>query len=275
MKHLNTFFYLCCIALCFFTLTSCGGDEDTNGGDSGYTSKRITSIHIGYTESQDDINFTYDKQGRVIEMIANYKDKGSSISSEITKYTYSDTRIIKEVTGYSNYTYYYYLSNGRIVREERTGAHIPTVIVYTYDERGYVSSRTLNSKTDYNNEIETINYTWVNGYMTEENMTSKTTNNIGDVTTDFGKATYTYTNIPWLKGMFSYYEEDYWDSVLRGMGYYGNLPKCLPATNSRDNGTPYINETYEHSLSEGNVSSLKVYKKERTYPSVTYTFTWQ
>ena len=111
--------------------------------------------------------------------------------------------------------------------------------------------------------------------MTEENMTSKTTNNIGDVTTDFGKATYTYTNIPWLKGMFSYYEEDYWDSVLRGMGYYGNLPKCLPATNSRDNGTPYINETYEHSLSEGNVSSLKVYKKERTYPSVTYTFTWQ
>jgi hypothetical protein len=111
--------------------------------------------------------------------------------------------------------------------------------------------------------------------MMEENMTSKTTNTHGDVTTDFGKAIYTYTKIPWLKGMFSFYEEDYWDSVLRGMGYYGNLPKCLPATISRDNGTPYIAETYKHSLSGENVGTLEVYKKERTYPSVTYTFTWQ
>lgn len=270
MKRLNTFFYLCSIALCSLTLTSCGDGDDANdshGGGSGYTSKRIIAIHTDYTTDQEDKYFTYDKLGRVIEVIENYK--GSSASSRTTKYTYSDTKIIKEVTGYDNITYNLYLLNGRIVKEERSDASISTIKVYTYDERGYVSSRTSNSKTEYANEDKITNYTWVDGYMTEERTTSKTP------TTGLGKVTYTYTNIPWLKGMFSYYEEDYWDPVLRGMGYYGNLPKCLPATISRDNGTPYIVETYKHSLSGENVGTLEVYKKERTYPSVTYTFTWQ
>lgn len=259
MKRLNTFFYLCSIALCSLTLTSCGGDDDANdshGGGGGYTSKRILSVLTDDNGAQFNNYFTYDKQGRVVSVKKNSID-GTSTNTTIRTYTYTDTKIIREIIGevYGNIKSFY-LSDGRIVREESIDGSRSIVYVYTYDNNGFILTRT--SYTD-NIKSGIRNYKWENGNLIEESISGR-------------KVVYTYTNIPWLKGMFSCYEEDYWDPVLRGMGYYGNLPKCLPATISRDNGTPYIAETYKHSLSGENVGKLEVYKKERT---ITYTFTWQ
>jgi hypothetical protein len=264
MIQLNKLFYLCGIALCTFTLSSCGGDDEGASGGKNDSSKKIVSSYWdddGYKRKE---YYSYDSQGRVIEKIC---IKETYNIRYTVNYTYSDTRIVKECSeGADESPATYYLSNGRIVmaiRDESTST-------YDYDNNGYLSlySFKYNDEEDF---IKKETFTWTNGDLVEISGTrTHPTTTINEKVT--------YTNIPWNKGVFASGNDvmDFANDVLFCTGYYGNIPKHLPSSIEYGTNERY-KEYYEYTMVEGYVGTMKykLVKSNEETSTATLKFTWQ
>lgn len=216
-KKLSVLSLLLGLLLCGFALTACGGDDDNSNNNSGGTpqsSKRVIKVISDERGEIDESTLSYDSQGRVVSIETTHSSSNSDGYSKKT-YQYGGITIItKEVRTYSGdpyswtETHSYTLENGVIVKDVETQGSVITS-TFTYDSNGYLTSIT-NSTT-----VQKISWT-------EGNLT-KAERELGD------DRLWTYSNIPWMKGFPFFLRGLNMDEYLFAAGYYGKMPKNLPA----------------------------------------------
>jgi len=191
-------------------------------------SKRIVKI---VENDGTETTLSYDSNGRVTRILTT----GSIYGISETTYQYSDTQIvcIDKINGTTTYT----VENGRIIKE--VGSE--NVTYYTYNN-GYLTSLSRSNGTK-------ITFDWTDG-----NMTSFTKRALRP---------FSYSDVPWHKGMIFYYEGTSLDKYLWLSGYWGKTPRNLP---SEDH---YKGLRYDFILSNGLVTECKI--NNRTF----WTFTWE
>ena len=232
---------LLCLTLgLLFTATAfvaCGDDDDDvdNGGSS--SSKRIVKI----VENDDtEITLSYDSNGRVTRILTT-GSIGSTYGVSETTYQYSDTQIvcIDEINGKKNEPTTYTVENGRIIKEVSSS----NITYYTYNN-GYLTSLSRSNGSK-------ITFDWTDG-----NMTSFTKN-------DGEPRPFSYSDVPWHKGMIFYFDGTSLDKYLWLSGYWGKTPRNLP---SEDH---YKGHRYDYILSNGLVVECKNYNR------AFWKFTWE
>lgn len=115
---------------------------------------------------------------------------------------------------------------------------------YAYDENGYLSNR--NDRT----------IVWGNNNLTLFTISKYTSNK------------YTYTSIPWPENYFFRWEGTHIDPLLEPAGFYGNMPKNLPAT---------VDNAYSLNYTiEGGCITKVVWKNiSNDKEDYVYTFVWK
>ena len=216
---------------------ACGSsDDDSTGGNSSdkQSSKHIIKIIEEEGGSIYESTFTYDSQGRVIKIIESESSgEGTNSHSEKT-YQYGETVIItKEITqeSWSNgqifsssESHSFTLENGLIIKDEERQSNNTNSSTHTYNNAynadGYLISIT-ESGSGNNNSKEVK---WTDGNIT-----------------NIGYNTFTYSNVPWVKGFPFYLKGSNMDSYLFAIGYYGIIPKYLPSqySSSETSGSRY------------------------------------
>ena len=249
MKRIHLLQSLMIGIVLFLGLTSCGGDDESdneNGGKA--SSKRI--VKIVEENGEYESVFTYDSKGRVVRVVqTEYYSKGSTVS-ELT-YQYSDTHIESyEDDGFWSCTHTYTLLDGLIVKdvEEQfnNGRSVSKMTtIYTYDNDGYMTSLTQRG----DGYTDTLDLVWKDG-----NLMS------------LAGHSYSYSNIPWHKGMFFYLKGSDMDPYLAPAGFWGKLPKYMPSKDS------FNSVNYEYSLSGGFIVEIKYIEGSYTMIS---TYTWE
>lgn len=249
MKRIKELTILMLGLMLSFGMTSCGGDDEGGNDNGGNTSsKRIVKM---VEEDGDYVStFAYDSKGRVVRVVqTEYYSQGSSVSE--LSYQYSEMQIVSnEEDGSWSCTHTYTLSNGLIVKdvEEQfnNGRRVDKMTTnYTYDSDGYMTS--LTRKGD--GYSDTLDLVWTDG-----NLMS------------LARHSYSYSNIPWCKGMFFYFKGGGMDPYLWPAGFWGKSPKNMPSKDS-------VNDViYEYSLSSGLIVEKRII--EGSYVSIS-SYVWE
>lgn len=243
--------------------TSCSSDSDDNEEQNSIKSKRISKI---ITESnnvgiiQESI-FSYDMQGRIIEIKTTINSSSTKNEVYITTYKYGESLIIEredidgieyDLTRQYPRIHTYTLSNGLIVKDTETRNGISkNISSYTYDNNGYMKSLNKN----LTEESHVHNLVWNNGNLSEIEYLGTTA------------WSYTYSEIPWIKGMFC--DRNFipnTDCFLLAMGYYGKLPKTLPTMSG--------SYSYQYTVSKGYVIKM-ITTWSGTGETIVSNITWE
>lgn len=203
MKRMKLWSIMMLVAMMGLPLmVACGGDD--GGSSNPPRSKRISKIVEEREKEIIEREFTYDDQGRVIQMTIK-----SSNSSRNTKWTYQygETLIIKKQereNPNSISKHVYNLSNGKIVKCGNWD--------FIYDSNGYMQ------KIGQGYDLK-----WDNGNL----MSIMFSNQVDTL------ISYTYSNEVWKTGTFFDLCEIMptgVDSILFAAGCYGKLPRNLPSS---------------------------------------------
>lgn len=204
-------------------VTSCSSSSDDEGGNNGNgnnssSSKRITKVIEEESNSIYESTLSYDSQGRVVKTTTTQYSAGTNSRTEKT-YQYGETLIVTKESREGTWSngqafsstesHSYSLKDGLIVKDVENRQSSSMVTTYEYDANGCLVSVSEERSGDssYN---ETI--VWNNGNISK-----------------FGNYSYTYSNIPWMKGLPELFGYDL-ENILFSMGYYGKLPKNLPSS---------------------------------------------
>ena len=261
-KKLSVLSLLLGLLVSGFALTACGSDDDdNNSGGTPQSSKRVVKVISEEGGEIDESTLSYDSQGRVVGIETTYSSSNRDGYSKKT-YQYGDITIItKEVekktyssgqTSSHTETHSYTLENGVIVKDVETQSSVQTR-TFTYDSNGYLTS--ITDKSDNSTTVQKTS--WTDGNLT------KAEREYGD------DRLWTYSNIPWMKGFPFYLKGLNMDEYLFAAGYYGKMPKNLPAQYN----LKHLKYDYEM---DGNLVTKVIINSESTNVQLaTMTFVWE
>lgn len=216
------------------TVISCGDDNSSSGGGMDST-KRIASMKMVEPDYKTYYyNYEYDTEGRISRVTVDeyYTSSGKLSQSYYINYTYSGNKIVKQSNN-SSYSYNLVVSNGRVERDGKYNAE------YKYDDSGYLSSGRGKS------------FTWSDGNLTQ-----------------YSSHKYTYSSIPWPKNYFFFWDGTGMDQLLEPAGFYGNMPKNLPAT---------VDNTYSlnYTIENGCITKVVWKNINNDKEDYVYTLVWK
>ena len=235
--------------VCVTAFSACGGDDETEEGNS-------------IIES----TLTYDSQGRVTKIIATESGTGTNSRSEKT-YQYGETLILtKEVeegklsNGQSyvrSESHSFTIENGLIVKEEEKNTydgvnHTTPTHTFSYDANKYLSSI---SRSYPDTDSETKAITWSDGNLTK-----------------LGNRSFEYSSYSWAKGFPFYIEGSNVDEILFANGYYGNIPKNLQSKTYTSEKSGW---TFEYTIEGNYVTKVVISHFEDASKTQTMTFVWE
>ena len=258
---MKSYFYYILFVFSLFSISGCGDNESDNENMS--DSKHISKIIEETKGIVNEYTFTYDSNGRVVELIRNSTSSKASGTRKF-KYQYNENVIFK--LDYYNDEFQYkdtfYIENGKVIEYIKSDSGTPRHIKYSYNEDDYLykyDNNFLVTGRDVSCNGELV---WKDGNL--------------DVFYYFqvDSVPCTYSDYRWNKGMVLDFKENVVPStepILLAEGYFGKLPKNLPSK--------VHNTKYEYTISGGYVTkivkeTIDPNKKKVTDNSVMY-YTWE
>ncbi len=243
MKKVFNWSFIILSVLIISFITSCGGDDEgDNDGKRPSTDKRICKIVEESSGTIRERVFTYDTEGRIIE-IETAVNSATNSNTYKTTYQYGETMIIRKsfINGKvindnrTNLPHTYSLKNGRIILDEAVRDDASIKMAFSYDNNGYMQS--YSGPYMYNDDnYNTYNLIWEDGNLSKMDLIPLS------LSIEVAK----YSNLPWNMGEVIDINTTwipYTDPVLLAAGYYGKLSKNLPSE--------YENNSYQYSYSNG------------------------
>ena len=204
------------------TVTTADGNKTATCEVTVVNQKRISKITANFGNETEETTYDYDSQGRVVMKTKSIKESQKTRTVS-TSYTYDGNTIISRSHGDDSEEHTYKLTDGLIVEEDYTFGSATYNVKYTYDDNGYLES--LIEKSKYSDEPESITKTlfeWTDG-----NLTKLT--DVYDYDIDDEITALEYTDIPWPKNMFFYFDGTNMEELFEPLGLFGIMPKNLPS----------------------------------------------
>ena len=264
------------------TFSACSSSDDSSDDKGGGEKPSINKRLVKETKEREGsirVNeYTYDNDGKVIQVKYNITYRGSLSqdkpeSTTSHNITYSDNSIL-EVTNNGGKCEYI-LENGLIVKEIRPvesnyASNLLYSWTYTYDNNNYLATATMTANED---NLRIIKYIWSGGNLIRKEEEKYSDKQI------FNKdiSTYEYSSISAPPNFI-------FDDLYRYIGHSGNSSKNLPSK-IVTTGTAFESEkSYEWVIENGLPVKLVIMEKEKEYKgsnppyhyyTYTYTFEWK
>ena len=241
------------MSLTCVSLVSCESDKDENAD----APKRLTEMTYQETSLDDDrkdgdescvLQLLYDSEGRVIKEISNSQSDRRNTKTECT-YQYGEKFIVLQVIKEEERTggttrleierHKYVLENGLIVSDTVRDGSSVDIWSYSYDDEKRIKLATYKPSS----RTYEFNYVWEDG-------------NIMKIQTKGDTCNYTYTTLPWKKGLAVSFGT-YLDAFLWDAGYFGKRPLNLPAEFTEKEGHYTMRCSYEYTVTDGLITKLK------------------
>lgn len=239
-------------------IVSCGGDSNSDSEPDPdplvnkptlQDQKRIVKITEEEGSTIYETVFSYDSQGRVVKAVETESSATSTNSYSERTYQYGELTIISKEVVEGSY------SNGQTFKRSKTHSYSLENGIIVKDVEIYNYSYSYNGITGGNNSTTTSFYSYdSNGYLVSISESGETIPIVwtdGNLTSLEGRE-FTYTDIPWNKGMFFYFKGTNMDSCLWPSGYWGNTPKYMPSQDI------YKNWTYIYETSNGLITKVSI-----------------
>lgn len=206
--------------------------------------------------------FSYDSQGRVVKAVKTESSATSTNSYGERTYQYGELTIISKEVVEGSY------SNGQTFKRSESHSYSLENGIIVKDVEIYSWSYSYNGITGGNNSTTTSSYSYdSNGYLASVSGTKIAWT--GGNLTSIGEREFTYTNIPWNKGMFFTFNGTNMDSCLWPSGYWGNTPKYMPSQDT------YKKMTYNYEISNGLITKVTITNNNTGDITYISTIVWE